>query len=133
MIKNSFDGWNENPIIISVDSLENPLKDIEFPALTLCPDFEPDHTILVEELFNSFEFNCPLDDNTCDTIRKDFDDALEAVYNYVQFRANNLEFEYGFTMTKDGQSPTLESKFYFSSGNPALTFERPFLLIGQGL
>ena len=34
---------NENPMIISVDSLETPMKDIEFPALTLCPDFEPDY------------------------------------------------------------------------------------------
>ena len=43
LILDGIKDWNENPMIISVDSLETPMKDIEFPALTLCPDFEPDY------------------------------------------------------------------------------------------
>ena len=55
---NGMQDWNDNPVLISVDSLENPLKDIEFPAITICPDFEPDHTALKELVFNLFEYNC---------------------------------------------------------------------------
>ena len=109
------DDWNENPVIITVDSLENPLKDIDFPAITLCPDFEPDHTTLAEELFNSFEFNCPIHDDNCDPIRKDFDAALESIYNDVQKRGKHLQFEHGFTMTKSGKSPTLKSKYFITN------------------
>ena len=50
--------WNESPVLISVDSLSNRLKDIEFPAVTLCPDFPPDHAALTEQVFNLFKMDC---------------------------------------------------------------------------
>ena len=54
--------WNESPVLISVDSLGNRLKDIEFPAVTLCPDFPPDHAALAEQAFNLFKMDCNVDD-----------------------------------------------------------------------
>ena len=54
--------WNESPVLISVDSLGNRLKDIEFPAVTLCPDFPPDHAALAEQVFNLFKIDCNIDD-----------------------------------------------------------------------
>ena len=48
------------------------LKDIEFPAITICPDFEPDHAALSELVFNLFDYNCDLGNDICANIRQDF-------------------------------------------------------------
>ena len=98
-------------MIISVDSLETPLKDIEFPALTLCPNFEPDYTALAEELFNQFEFNCDVGDEDCDQIRESFVGQLDQTYQDVQSKVNNLKFETVYTATVDGKAPNLSGKF----------------------
>ena len=51
--------------------MENPLKNIEFPALTLCPspDFQPDDWALTEQIFNSFDSNCNVGNDDCKQIR----------------------------------------------------------------
>ena len=111
LILDGIKDWNENPVIISVDSLETPLKDIEFPALTLCPDFEPDYTALAEELFNQFKFNCDIGDEDCDQIRESFEGQLDQTYQDVQSRVNNLKFETVYTATVDGKAPNLTGTF----------------------
>ena len=111
LILDGIKDWNENPVIISVDSLETPLKDIEFPALTLCPNFEPDYTALAEELFNQFEFNCDVGDEDCDQIRESFVEQLDQTYQDVQSKVNNLKFETVYTATVNGKTPNLTGKF----------------------
>ena len=110
LILNGIKDWNENPVIISVDSIETPLKDIEFPALTLCPDFEPDYTALAEEMFNQFKFNCGIGDEDCDQIRESFKGQLDQTYQDVQSKVNNLKFETVYTATVNGKAPNLTSK-----------------------
>ena len=111
LILNGIKDWNENPVIISVDSIETPLKDIEFPALTLCPDFEPDYTALAEEMFNQFKFNCGIGDRDCDQIRESFDKQLDQTYQDVQSKINNLRFDTVYTATVDGKAPNLTGEF----------------------
>ena len=111
LILNGIKDWNENPVIISVDSIETPLKDIDFPALTLCPDFEPDYTALAEEMFNQFKFNCDIGDEDCDQIRESFEGQLDQTYQDVQSKVNNLRFDTVYTATVDGKAPNLTGKF----------------------
>ena len=111
LILDGIKDWNENPVIISVDSLETPLKDIDFPAITLCPNFEPDYTALAEELFNQFEFNCDVGDENCDQIRESFVGQLDQTYQDVQSKVNNLKFETFYTATVNGKAPNLTGKF----------------------
>ena len=111
LILDGIKDWNENPVIISVDSLETPMKDIEFPAITLCPNFEPDYTTLAEELFNQFKFNCDIGDEDCDQIRESFAGQLDQTYQDVQSRVNNLNFETVYTATVDGKAPNVTGKF----------------------
>ena len=67
IILDGVQGWSESPVIISVDSLANPIREIEFPSLTLCPDreYQPDYLAIAEHVFNSFSFFCEkCDDST---------------------------------------------------------------------
>ena len=93
MIMNGLQYWNENPILISVDSLENPLKDIEFPAITICPDFKPDHAALTELLFNLFEYNCDLGNDNCENIRQDFKNTGDRVFEEIKLIIDKVQFE----------------------------------------
>ena len=117
--------WNESPVLISVDSLNNRLKDIEFPAVTLCPDFPPDHSTLAEQVFNLFKMDCNIDDSDCDLIRNDIqpDDIrygfadmyfniLESMNN-IKFESNYFDIDYSNCTTVDGPAPNLPCIFPF--------------------
>ena len=96
MIMNGLQGWNDNPVLISVDSLENPLKDIEFPAITICPDFKPDHTALKELIFNLFEYNCDVGNDDCDQIRQDFNESIRNMFDSLWSTVDKAEFKDGY-------------------------------------
>ena len=88
MIKESVQEWNENPVITSVDSIESPLSDIDFPTVTLChePQYQVDNWALTEMIFNFFEFGCGSSDFECkgsEALRKDFQPFLDIVFDYV--------------------------------------------------
>ena len=118
---NGLQDWNENPILISVDSLENPLKNIEFPAITICPDFEPDHTTLTELVFNLFEYNCDLGNNNCENIRQDFKaisnmvyDAMKSIIDKVQFdKGSYFDINYSNCTSKNGDRSDIPCVFPF--------------------
>lgn len=38
LIKNSWDQWNENPILINFNEKSTPVWSIPFPAVTICPE-----------------------------------------------------------------------------------------------
>ena len=63
----AYQDWNENPILMTVETLDSPLQDIEFPAVTLCPsnDFQPDNWDLTEKVLNMFKFNCEVGKEDC--------------------------------------------------------------------
>ena len=64
MIFSGLKDWNDHPVLMNIDTLENPLDKIEFPAITICQanDFQPDNWAMTEQVFNSFEFNCKPND-----------------------------------------------------------------------
>ena len=124
MIMNGLQYWSENPILISVDSLENPLKDIEFPAITICPDFKPDQTALTELVFNLFEYNCDLGNKNCDNIRQDFKypgniifNAMESIIDKVQFekKSYNFDMDYSNCTTKKWDLSKIPCMFPFEN------------------
>ena len=88
MINESVHEWNENPVITSVDSIESPLKEIDFPAITLChePQYQVDNWALTEMIFNFFEFGCTSSDFECkgsEALRKDFQPFLDLIFDHV--------------------------------------------------
>ena len=112
--------WNDNPVLISVDSLENPLKDIEFPAITICPDFEPDHTALKELVFNLFEYNCDLENNNCENIRQDFKDPINQVFYGLESIIDNVKFEKEGYFNIDYSNCTTKKTFLDGSDIPCM-------------
>ena len=87
--------WNENPVLISVDSLETPLKDIEFPAVTICPDFQPDYSALGELVLNLLKFNCDVGDNDCEKLRQELHvkNTLDNIYYVLDDAFDEIKFE----------------------------------------
>ena len=79
---------------MTVDTFNSPLQSIDFPAITLCPSLslQPDNWALTEQVFNSFEFYCELENDDCDEIRKDFKPLLKLIYDLLFEKINNLEF-----------------------------------------
>ena len=118
---NGLQDWIDNPVLITVDSLENPLKDIEFPAITICPDFEPDHTALTELVFNLFEYNCDLGNNNCEDIRQDFksvvkfvSDEMRSIIDEVQFeKGSYFDIDYSNCISKKGDHSNIPCVFPF--------------------
>ena len=45
---------------MTVDTFDVQIEEINFPAVTLCPEptLQPDNWALTEQVFNSFKFNC---------------------------------------------------------------------------
>ena len=62
MIMNGLQDWQENPVLMTVDTFDSPLESIDFPAITLCTsnEFQPDNWAITEHVFNSFKFDCEL-------------------------------------------------------------------------
>ena len=99
MIWDGWKDWNKNPVIISMDSLDNPLKDLEFPAVTLCPDFEPDRSALKEQIINLFQVN-------------HYSSFLENVISYMQVDIfEKVNFESGYFENYNNTSREVYNSF----------------------
>ena len=86
MIKESYDDWEQNPIITTTDEFGAPLSDVDFPALTIChePKYQTDYWALPELIMNFFTFDCWSSATNCEDsqmLRKDFQPFLEQIYN----------------------------------------------------
>ena len=98
MINESVNEWNENPIITSVDSIESPLKEIDFPAITLChePQYQVDNWALTEVIFNFFEFGCSTSDLECkesEMLRKDFQPYLDIIFEIITRKVDEIDLD----------------------------------------
>ena len=78
MISSGYKDWEENPILMTVDTFDVPIEEIEFPAITLCPSptLQPDNWALTEQVFNSFKFNCVPKEG-----KSDFLKVLDRIYS----------------------------------------------------
>ena len=92
IIYDSFDDWDDNPLITNVEDFEAPLNNIEFPAITVIhePDYQTDNWALPELILNFFYFTCSKPSEDCqrtEKLRQDFKPFLDYVYN--QHRATH--------------------------------------------
>ena len=87
--------WIENPVLMTVQTVDSPLPSIDFPSITLCtsPKFQPDNWALTEQVFNSFEFNCNYGNYRCNQVRKDFKPFLSKIFYLLSEKFDDLEFE----------------------------------------
>ena len=96
------------------------MKDIEFPAVTLCPDFPPDHAALAEQVFNLFKTDCNINDSDCDLMRHDIEKEYWYIYENilkgiddVQFESKYFGIDYSNCTTVEGPTPDLPCIFPF--------------------
>ena len=88
IIYDSFEDWDENPLITSVEDFEAPLNNVEFPAITVGhePSYQTDNWALPEIIFNFFEFTCSMKSDDCkksEALRADFKPFLDDIYNII--------------------------------------------------
>ena len=112
MILRSFEEWDNNPVITTVETIEAHLTDNDlFPALTIChePQYQPDNWALLEIILNFFVIECNqhLDPGFCDKtepLRKDFQSALDSIFWDISYLIEITKFEDFFTCDFDKSS-----------------------------
>lgn len=59
-ISDSFADWEEDPIVTTMDSIAAPIKELQFPTVTVCPQNNkpPDNWAALEILLNFVAFEC---------------------------------------------------------------------------
>ena len=80
--------WSENPVITSVDTIDSPLREIQFPTVTFCHDdyFQPDNWAMTELVFNFFDINDS-------QLREDFQQFFQLMFDEASSLVANNEFE----------------------------------------
>jgi hypothetical protein len=54
-----FSEWNENPILITIETTDYPIENITFPTVTVCrEENEPNCFEFVTKIFDYFPFPC---------------------------------------------------------------------------
>ena len=66
MIKAAFQEWDENPVLITLDTIAAPINEIQFPTITVCQDpyKQPDNWGYIETVLNTVQFSCPRESAT---------------------------------------------------------------------
>ena len=89
-LKDAFHGWNETPVITTLDSIAEPISMIQFPTVTICQDEykPPDNWAFLETVLNNVAIECNDDEyneyETCKKtikLREDFDNLINSVVN----------------------------------------------------
>ena len=85
MIKNSYEDWNNNPIITKIERTDGTFaEDDVYPSITICKGstFQPDPWTLPELIFNFFEFHCKNEKqcNKMAKIQNDFKSLIIQAY-----------------------------------------------------
>lgn len=97
MIHNAWEDWEDNPVITSIESIDFPLKEVQFPTLTFCHEqyFKPDNWAILEVIFNFFEFTCGSQDADCfksTKIRQDFKPLFQKIFGVVSPIVDQIQF-----------------------------------------
>ena len=87
----AFQDWENHPTIISIGSMDSPLSEISFPAVTFChePHFKPDNWALPELILNFMKFSCKENENiqqclkNIDDLRYDFRPIVKDIWTQV--------------------------------------------------
>ena len=59
-ISDSFADWEEDPIVTTMDSIAAPIRELQFPTVTVCPEKNkpPDNWAALEVLLNFVAYEC---------------------------------------------------------------------------
>ena len=92
LLNTSFSDWSEAPVITTLDSIAAPIRDLQFPTVTVCQNEErpPDRWAFIETILNLLAFECsPENDKVFNVIlqrceptekvRKDFKFLLDQI------------------------------------------------------
>ena len=98
MIYESIHEWANHPVITSIDNVETPLTEVDFPTLTIChePKYQTDNWALPELILNSFAFACTDTNNDCnitEALRKDFKPFLDFVFDQLSKMIEDTDFD----------------------------------------
>ena len=88
IIKDSFEDWNNNPILTTTEEIGASLTEVDFPTTTIChePKYQVDNWALPELILNFLSFNCWSKRTKCEhteELRQDFKALLDYVYNNI--------------------------------------------------
>jgi hypothetical protein len=61
LVENTFLNWRNNPTIIVPAGNNVPISQIQFPTVTICPDFTPNRWGFLRNLLNLLKFQCNSD------------------------------------------------------------------------
>ena len=85
MINQVMDDWAENPVITTLDSISAPIRFVQFPTVTVCPDLTNpvDNWGYLEKLLNHVEFSCDAYHKNCNRTQKVRDELVNTIISKV--------------------------------------------------
>ena len=99
IIKDSFEDWNNNPILTTTEEIGASLTEVDFPTVTIChePKYQVDNWALPELVLNFFSFECRKSFgkycNVTDPLRNDFKDLMAHLANSINLEINADEYD----------------------------------------
>ena len=58
VLNGAFNDWAENPTTSTSDSFSFPIREVQFPTITVCSDYRHDRFAIVRIMLNLFRFAC---------------------------------------------------------------------------
>ncbi len=92
MIHNAFQDWSDNPVITTLDSITVPIREIQFPTVTVCPyspNMKPNHWSYPQYILNSLSYECYQNDtrypacNDTLKVRQDFQALTSGLFQHL--------------------------------------------------
>ncbi len=105
MISSSMTEWESNPVITTLDSIAAPIKLVQFPTVTVCPEAltPPDNWAYPELILNGLAFECYQevhgdlgiypDCESAASLREDYKDLIKEMVDTLRgmMASNNFE------------------------------------------
>ena len=87
MLYHTFEDWSQNKVLTSIDNVETPLKEVDFPTITIChePKYEVDNWALPEMILNL----APFEEKT----KTYFEPVFNNIFNEVTNAIDNAIFD----------------------------------------
>ena len=100
-VNNAITDWNDRPVITSVETIDAPVNEIQFPTITFCHEdyFQPDNWALTEIVFNNFELRCPdekYNEHGCEQtmkLREDFEPFFKLIFEEIGKLIDQANFD----------------------------------------
>ena len=102
MINQAFTQWSLDPVITTLETINAPIEDIQFPTVTVCDQKPADNWGPIEKVFNPLAFECRFDwsnplSNDCQeltkAIRKDFKFLIASIIETFIGYLNEIDYK----------------------------------------